>query len=154
MHEIGTGSSGKGNCRVPHTVKLVAGMNQEGPSWGSHSLESASEDTRVPLASRGDWYTDDDGLRITIGTGGQSPLVVHGTDDRGGRHCEWEAALLDAGRTTTATTGAQLIRKRSDPLCRSASVPYDYTLHGSGARATLIRHSNAETTTLRLRRHP
>ncbi|MFE2096127.1 serine/threonine-protein kinase [Streptomyces sp. NPDC059468] len=158
MHGIGTGSSGKEICGVPHTMRLRAEEGQ-GLSWVysrgmSYGLEPASEDTYVSLASRGDWYSADGGLRITVGTRRLGQHLIHGSDDHGGRHCEWEAALLDARENTFATTVAHVIAERSDPLCRPASVAYDYTLHGSGTAATLTRHSRAETATLRLERHP
>ncbi|MGW0884350.1 hypothetical protein [Streptomyces sp. NPDC002671] len=131
----------------------------QGPdlSWAysptlSYGLEPVENTGDWPF--RGNWYTDDGGLRITVGTRELDTRLIHGTDDRSGLHCEWEAALLEIHGTTFATTGAHVITKRSDPQCRSASVPYDYTLHGSGATTTLIRHSNAETATLRLERHP
>ncbi|MFG2263033.1 protein kinase [Streptomyces sp. NPDC048720] len=155
MREIGTNRSGEGDCGVPDTMRLVAGQNQE-MSWDtrgtSHGLRRVPESTFVGDALRGDWYAADGGLRIRIDDGERSTLAVHGTDERGGRHCEWEAALLEAHRTTIATTGAQVIPTRSDPSCRSASVAYAYTVHGAGAAATLTRHSDAERATLALRR--
>ncbi|MEU6088378.1 serine/threonine-protein kinase [Streptomyces sp. NPDC047085] len=157
MHGIGA-PSGKESCRTPSTMKLVASVYED-LRWDtprvSYGLDRVAEPgTRVGPALRGDWYTGGGGLSVVIGSGRTGSVTVHGTDTRGGRHCEWEAALLNVGRASIATTGARVIREGSDPACRSATVAYVYNLDGTGADATLTRSSMAETATLVLRRKP
>ncbi|MCT9076952.1 hypothetical protein [Streptomyces fulvoviolaceus] len=148
------------DCGLPATMKLVSDPGNGGIMWEQKPMTSVQVDrvsaasVAVPEAFLGDWYDARGSLQITVRPGTAGTLAVQGVDDGNGRHCEWEAALLDVRPTTLATTGAHVIAEESDPACRSAKVSYLYDVEGGGDSATLTRHSNAEVTTLELKRRP
>ncbi|WP_367321743.1 hypothetical protein [Streptomyces sp. HUAS ZL42] len=160
MRRIGPGAtSGSYACGLPATMKLVSDPHG-GIMWEPAALTSVEVDralpasVQVPDAFLGEWYASRGSLQVTVRRGAAGSLAVHGVDERDGRHCEWEAALLDVGRRTIATTGAHVIKEESDAACASANHAYLYDIEGSGDTATLSRHSDAEPDALTLRRRP
>ncbi|WP_206328316.1 serine/threonine-protein kinase [Streptomyces sp. S3(2020)] len=146
-------------CGLPDVMRLVAPRDDvilwERSDNVSVVLDPASElSVPVPAGLRGDWYAAERGLLLTVFSGRAGSVVVSGVEDRGGRHCEWEAALLDTGTNRIATTGGHVVEGPSDPGCTSSTVTYDYELRGSDDSPVLVRSSTQETTTLRLRHRP
>ncbi|MFK4103814.1 hypothetical protein ACI2L1_27770 [Streptomyces sp. NPDC019531] len=161
MRRIGPGvTQGTYDCGLPATMKLVADESNGGILWEPKPRTSVQVDravaasAQVPEVFLGDWYDARGILQLTVRPGGAGSLAVHAVDEREGRHCVWEGALLDVLPATIVTSGAHVVREESDEECRSAGVSYRYDLRGAGDSARLIQRSDARSGALELRRKP
>ncbi|MEU1181300.1 serine/threonine-protein kinase [Streptomyces sp. NPDC005820] len=157
LRRIDTEGAGTSACGLPWTIKLVADQDgdvvwERKPGY-SVATEPVSEPwLKVSSAFAHDWYDTTGRLWVAIRTGRVGDLAVHGVDTRHGRHCEWEASLLDVQERRIVTSGARVIPSRSSPGCASGQFARRYVLEDTGEDVTLTQDSETTTDTLRPRR--